>query len=259
MGHSVSRSTDEALKIHKRLELLPEEALYLVERGTLFCTKESRGLTLNVPGMDDIEGVPMSVQQAFAEMIGSEGLTLEKYQVSTLISLCYHCLTCTLGLRVLEAPRILHYPHRPAHIVVSVCPALCLIFDQSSTITDPTFILLDRLAYYSASPAALAKIRLVEAASTSSQFYIGYVRLPFIDFPRLSCLNPYCRHHFQITTPHSLWSLRTATLYKNFYTISVQDLLQSVQAIHTISQDRPRPTRFLSCRYQVRAVHCFSQ
>jgi tRNA-splicing endonuclease subunit Sen54 len=72
---------DELPKIHKRLELLPEEALYLVERGTLFCTKKSSGLKWNVPGSEDVEGVPMSVQQAFAEMIGTEDLSLEKYQV----------------------------------------------------------------------------------------------------------------------------------------------------------------------------------
>ncbi|KZP23306.1 hypothetical protein FIBSPDRAFT_930627 [Athelia psychrophila] len=85
MGHSVPRpapsNAGEGSKIQKRLELLPEEALYLVERGTLFCTRESPTVKLNAPGMEDIEGAPMTVQQAFAEMIGSEGLTLEKYQV----------------------------------------------------------------------------------------------------------------------------------------------------------------------------------
>jgi tRNA-splicing endonuclease subunit Sen54 len=84
VGHSAPHDVSkdgEASKIHKRLELLPEEALYLVERGTLFCTKESNTLKSNVPGMEDIEGAPMSVQQAFAEMIGTEDLSLDKYQV----------------------------------------------------------------------------------------------------------------------------------------------------------------------------------
>jgi tRNA-splicing endonuclease subunit Sen54 len=31
--------------------------------------------------IEDIQGAPMSVQQAYSEMIGTEGLTLEKYQV----------------------------------------------------------------------------------------------------------------------------------------------------------------------------------
>ncbi|KAI0786203.1 tRNA-splicing endonuclease subunit sen54 N-term-domain-containing protein [Abortiporus biennis] len=82
MGHSVARSTslpseNDTAKVPKRLELLPEEALYLVERGSMFCWKESEG-HLGLPGM---EGEPMSVQQTFAEMIGTEDLTLEKYQV----------------------------------------------------------------------------------------------------------------------------------------------------------------------------------
>lgn len=68
----------------KRLELLPEEALYLVERGAMFCWKE-HGLLANdiQPGssLEDMEGSPMSVQQAYAEMIGKEDLTLERYQV----------------------------------------------------------------------------------------------------------------------------------------------------------------------------------
>lgn len=75
----------EASKLQKRMELLPEEALYLVERGTLFCTKGGDTLKLNVPGMEDVDGAPMTVQQAFSEMVGSEGLTLEKYQVPSFV------------------------------------------------------------------------------------------------------------------------------------------------------------------------------
>ncbi|KAJ7902044.1 tRNA-splicing endonuclease subunit sen54 N-term-domain-containing protein [Mycena olivaceomarginata] len=84
IGHSVPRpviTADGAQKQHKRLELLPEEALYLTERGSLFCWKAT---TLDLSGVDDLEGVlgsPMSVQQAFSEMIGTEDLTLERYQV----------------------------------------------------------------------------------------------------------------------------------------------------------------------------------
>ncbi|CAL1712275.1 unnamed protein product [Somion occarium] len=82
MGHSVARaegnSTQRALK---RLELLPEEALYLVERGSLFCWKYVESSLLNAPGLDGMEGSPMTVQQTFAEMIGREDLTPEKYQV----------------------------------------------------------------------------------------------------------------------------------------------------------------------------------
>lgn len=81
MGHSAARpiSIDNgSTKLQKRLELLPEEALYLIERGALFCWKD---IQADLTGLDDVEGAPMSVQQAFAEIIGKEDLTLEKYQV----------------------------------------------------------------------------------------------------------------------------------------------------------------------------------
>ncbi|KAF9223005.1 hypothetical protein BS17DRAFT_880949 [Gyrodon lividus] len=95
MGHSVVRTApSERLdaqskstpgsKLPKRLELLPEEALYLVERGALFCYKSiSNGLSFVDSPNPELRspGAPMSVQQAFAEMIGGEGMTLEHYQV----------------------------------------------------------------------------------------------------------------------------------------------------------------------------------
>jgi hypothetical protein len=93
MGHSVQRPSSSSLtgKPRKRLELLPEEALYLMEKGALFCWKASRDDN-DAPGGDENEekdvewdsssqGAPMSVQQAYAEMIGREDLTLDRYQV----------------------------------------------------------------------------------------------------------------------------------------------------------------------------------
>lgn len=83
MGHSVVRSTlDEngLEKVKKRLELLPEEAIYLIERGALFCWKKSDAHTAHLQGFEGIVGTPMSVQQAYAEMIGKENLTLERFQ-----------------------------------------------------------------------------------------------------------------------------------------------------------------------------------
>lgn len=96
LGHSVPRPTlvsganqNDAPSegVLKRLELLPEEALYLVERGAMFCWKEHELLAKNgqqEPSLEDVEGTPMSVQQAYAEMIGREDLTLERYQVRPL-------------------------------------------------------------------------------------------------------------------------------------------------------------------------------
>jgi tRNA-splicing endonuclease subunit Sen54 len=97
MGHSAQRpswspaSPSHAGKPRKRLELLPEETLYLMEKGALFCWKASREDS-DAPGEDETEdkdvewdsasqGAPMSVQQAYAEMIGREALTLDRYQV----------------------------------------------------------------------------------------------------------------------------------------------------------------------------------
>ena len=72
--------------MQRRTELLPEEALYLIERGSLFCWMA----TPNIPpqtgedqGTDNhgMQGAPMSVQQAYDEMIGSHDLTLDRYHV----------------------------------------------------------------------------------------------------------------------------------------------------------------------------------
>ena len=83
MGHSAPRSIEEngIQKVYKRLELLPEEAIYLIERGSLFCWKQTDLDLGQVPGLNDVNGSPMSVQQAYTEMIGRDELTLEKFQV----------------------------------------------------------------------------------------------------------------------------------------------------------------------------------
>ncbi|KAI0252433.1 tRNA-splicing endonuclease subunit sen54 N-term-domain-containing protein [Lactifluus subvellereus] len=80
MGHSVQRSAFISGKTQKRLELLPEEALYLVEKGALFCWKASHDVPSEDVDWDSAsQGAPMSVQQAFAEMIGRQDLTLDRY------------------------------------------------------------------------------------------------------------------------------------------------------------------------------------
>lgn len=56
----------------KWLELLPEEILYLVERGAAELWRE---------GEQGGSRVPMSVQQTWDEVIGHYDLTLERYQV----------------------------------------------------------------------------------------------------------------------------------------------------------------------------------
>jgi len=80
MGHSVQRPSRVSMKAQKRLELLPEEALYLVEKGALFCWKAFHDDPNEEAGWDTVsQGAPMSVQQAYAEMIGTQDLTLDRY------------------------------------------------------------------------------------------------------------------------------------------------------------------------------------
>ncbi|KAI0035174.1 tRNA-splicing endonuclease subunit sen54 N-term-domain-containing protein [Vararia minispora EC-137] len=83
MGHTVARSSSsDPTRMHKRLELLPEEALYLVEKGTLLCWKAVEGFEIKDDEVGGtMLGAPMSVQEAFATMLDTEGITLERYQV----------------------------------------------------------------------------------------------------------------------------------------------------------------------------------
>ncbi|GLB39037.1 putative tRNA-splicing endonuclease subunit sen54 N-term [Lyophyllum shimeji] len=108
MGHSAPGPVvDEkgVIKIQKRLELLPEEAIYLVERGSLFCWK-AVDLDLSKAGLEDMPGAPMTVQQVYAEMIGVEDLTLDKLQVYTYLK--------RLGYAVTRAnPPTSYYPTPP--------------------------------------------------------------------------------------------------------------------------------------------------
>lgn len=131
MGHSEARPTsidDGSMKLQKRLELLPEEALYLIERGALFCWKD---IQMNFTGLDDIEGAPMSVQQAFAEIIGKEDLTLEKYQVFAYLRRLGYVVTRT-------DPPSPSYPVPPPRLgsngaPLSFCQRLSSIFSLFTT------------------------------------------------------------------------------------------------------------------------------
>lgn len=77
-----------------RVWLLPEEALYLLERGSLDIrwpvSEEERGET------EDDEGIPMSLQAAYACFMGRAGLTMERFSVYTGLR--------RLGYTVIRAP-----------------------------------------------------------------------------------------------------------------------------------------------------------
>lgn len=122
MGHSIARATPKggANKTHKRLELLPEETLYLVERGAILCWKASDLVLTDALGLDDVEGIPMTVQQAYTEMIGTEDLSLEKYQV-----IAYGCygrrrwLTAPVGICIPEKTWLCRHSYESSESRVS--------------------------------------------------------------------------------------------------------------------------------------------
>lgn len=66
-----------------RIWLLPEEALYLLERGTLDIRWPR--CAVGDGDQDDIEdsGIPMSLQAAYACLAGRGGLTMERFSVFT--------------------------------------------------------------------------------------------------------------------------------------------------------------------------------
>lgn len=74
-------SGQEKGKGKAQVQLLPEEALFLLERGSLQIWMGDGAWdddTWSVPG-----AVEMSVAEAFAAFLGQDGLTWERYQVSS--------------------------------------------------------------------------------------------------------------------------------------------------------------------------------
>jgi tRNA-splicing endonuclease subunit Sen54 len=94
MGASIKRGGKT------RTELLPEEALYLLERGSLQIWDEEWGVS---------GAVEMSVMEGFSLLLGQDGLTWERYQAYAYLK--------RLGYTVQRTRRFL-----PAHFV----PALRL-------------------------------------------------------------------------------------------------------------------------------------
>lgn len=96
MGITTRQPGDKKGKGRARNQLLPEEALWLLERGSLQIwvgqeTEETadEGFTGRRPGQWNEEecGVvgafEMSVSEGYATFLGKDGLTWERYQVSS--------------------------------------------------------------------------------------------------------------------------------------------------------------------------------
>lgn len=91
MGISVRYNDTRTGPSRTYIELLPEEALYLLERGTLQIwlgriASTTEGVELGLGEWCEEESgvkgaVEMSVMEGFAAFIGAEGLTWERYQV----------------------------------------------------------------------------------------------------------------------------------------------------------------------------------
>lgn len=64
-----------------RVWLLPEEALFLIERGTLDIRWPIEMTGAPEDGSNEDLSIPMSLQAAYASFIGWSGLTLERYTV----------------------------------------------------------------------------------------------------------------------------------------------------------------------------------
>ena len=84
-GVNALEKEDTKKKVEKVTHLLPEEALYLVERGSMFCWGHIDDSHDPSRIDDNSHSTPMTVQQAYTEMIGKDGLTLERYQVGAFL------------------------------------------------------------------------------------------------------------------------------------------------------------------------------
>lgn len=119
-----------------KVELLPEEALYLAERGSLqiWLGNEESSWSDNCWGVEG--AVEMSVMECFAMFIGKEKLSWERYQVfSTDAKL-------NSGIRLPQAAGI----HSPAYEAVPPCiisTSLLLSASQSTSI----WLLVDSTAW----------------------------------------------------------------------------------------------------------------
>ncbi|GAA5995551.1 hypothetical protein JCM5350_004034 [Sporobolomyces pararoseus] len=100
----------------KRVELLPEEALYMNERGAIELWKET----------EEGARVPMSVQQAWAELIGHDELTPERYQVYAFLKRLGYTLVRARPIPGTERPP----PDRPFSLYYTVRDTLSLYFAQ---------------------------------------------------------------------------------------------------------------------------------
>lgn len=131
LGITVRRPQPYSHKILSRVELLPEEALYLSERGTLQiwngrdpenAEEAAAGLGSWCDEEFGVKGaVEMSVMEVFGRFMGAEDLSWQRYQVGDMLDPVTHYP----GLLLLEAAGI----HCPANETIHTSP----LFNGSTT------------------------------------------------------------------------------------------------------------------------------
>ncbi|KAI6102327.1 hypothetical protein EDD16DRAFT_1696651 [Pisolithus croceorrhizus] len=233
MGHSISRasrvlgSTKPELaqnyKTEKHLELLPEEAIYLIEREVPFCYK-------SIPAKveETIPGAPMKVQQAYAGMIGREDMRLG------------FVLRCA-------KPHTLDLPIAPSHSLCDMFKALRILQcshgaalynylnpDEGATVISPTHSTISS----SASPYSVS-------------FHVYKPAIPFRKtappLPDFYLVRP-CRDSARATATPSLYEL--VALFEGFPEMTLPPLRkQKTQTVTKKANDAavtdtsPRPPR----------------
>ncbi|KPV72651.1 uncharacterized protein RHOBADRAFT_55742 [Rhodotorula graminis WP1] len=131
-------------QFRKQLELLPEEALYMVERGAVELWRQG----------DDGSRVPMSVQQAWNELIGHDELTPERYQVYAFLRRLGYVLTRARPIAGSERPAFV----KPTPIYRTVLDYLSIPFLSTRDLV--LRLTHAAKALFRASPTTAKRIRL---------------------------------------------------------------------------------------------------
>ncbi|PKI83179.1 Sen54p [Malassezia vespertilionis] len=127
MGSTVRRAVGD--NVVGCLELYPEEAVYLVERGALDCRFTA------TPGVVPDEArfaacIPVSVEQAYAQMLGNDGASPARYQIYAYLKrLGYIVQRATLvdGLRASFAQNPATLPARARSLRAKFCALLVYV------------------------------------------------------------------------------------------------------------------------------------
>jgi tRNA-splicing endonuclease subunit Sen54 len=157
--HGIHFSTvGKFVQERKRLELMPEEALYLIERGSIECWTS-----------EDETAVPLSVQHAWAVMISAGKLTPERYQVYAFLK--------RLGYTVVRSDTVPNPVNRKEGLHhATFVSTKAWIHNAFTTIFYPAAVLLRRIKHTIAPYTLTALERLDSIANGQRQSLLGSER-----------------------------------------------------------------------------------